>query len=75
MIDESNSIKSIQNSKTHWQKFEVPFEFPVCFTEYIFDIKNRVFLDIICRKEKDKKHNMIFFIDEGIAKNYKNLIS
>ena len=75
MIDESNSIKSIQNSKTHWQKFEVPFEFPVCFTEYIFDIKNRVFLDIICRKEKDKKHNMIFFIDEGIAKNYKNLIN
>lgn len=75
MIDESNSIKSIQNSKTHWQKFEVPFEFPVCFTEYIFDIKNRVFLDIICRKEKDKKHNIIFFIDEGIAKNYKNLIN
>ena len=75
MIDQSNPIKSIQNSKTHWQKFEVPFEFPVCFTEYIFDIKNRVFLDIICRKEKDKKHNMIFFIDEGIAKNYKNLIN
>jgi len=74
MIDQSNSIKSIHNTKTHWQKFEVPFEFPVCFTEFIFNKNNKVFLDIICRKEKNKKHNMIFFIDEGIAKNYKNLI-
>lgn len=73
MFKSTNIINS-KNNEIHWQKFDVPYEFPVCFTEDIFDKNNRILLDIICRKEKDKKHNIIFFIDEGIAKFNKDLI-
>jgi 3-dehydroquinate synthase len=75
MIEQLNYKNTNKNDVFHWQRFEVPYEFPVCFTENIFNKNNKVFLDVICRKEKKKKHNMIFFIDEGIIKNYKNLIS
>ena len=73
MFKSTNIINS-KNNEIHWQKFDVPYEFPVCFTEDIFDKNNRILLDIICRKEKDKKHNIIFFIDEGIANFNKDLI-
>ena len=73
MIKSSNIINSKSN-EIHWQKFDVPYEFPVCFTEDVFNKNNRILLDIICRKEKDKKHNIIFFIDEGITKFNQDLI-
>ena len=72
MITQSNTI---QNNKTIWQKFDVPFEFPVCFTEDVFHKNNKVFFDVICRLEKNKLHNIIFFVDEGITKKNEHLIN
>ena len=74
MIIQSNTIIN-KNNDIHWQKFEVPYEFPVCFTEDVFNKNNELFLDIIRKKEKNKRHNIIFFIDEGITKHYDNLIT
>ena len=74
MITQSNTIIN-KNNDIHWQKFEVPYEFPVCFTEDVFNKNNELFLDIIRKKEKDKRHNIIFFIDEGITKHYDGLIT
>ena len=74
MITQSNTMIN-KNNDIHWQKFEVPYEFPVCFTEDVFNKNNKIFLDIIRKKEKDKRHNIIFFIDEGITKNSKDLIT
>ncbi|WP_443642670.1 3-dehydroquinate synthase [Candidatus Levibacter sp. Uisw_134_01] len=71
MITQTNII----NNEIHWQKFEVPYEFPVCFTENVFNKNNKILLDVILRKEKDKRHNVIFFIDEGITKHYEGLIT
>ena len=34
MITQSNTII---HTDIHWQKFEVPYEFPVCFTEDVFN--------------------------------------
>ena len=74
MIIQSNTIIN-KNNDIHWQKFEVPYEFPVCFTEDVFNRNNELFLDIIRKKEKNKRHNIIFFIDEGITKHYDGLIT
>ena len=74
MITQSNTIIN-KNNDIHWQKFEVPYEFPVCFTEDVFNKNNELFVDIIRKKEKDKRHNIIFFIDEGITKHYDGLIT
>ena len=74
MITQSNTMIN-KNNDIHWQKFEVPYEFPVCFTEDVFNKKNELFLDIIRKKEKNKRHNIIFFIDEGITKHYDGLIT
>ena len=71
MITQSNTIIN----DIHWQKFEVPYEFPVCFTEDVFNKDNKAFLDIIRMKEKDKTHNIIFFIDEGLTKHNEGLIT
>ena len=74
MITQSNTMIN-KNNDIHWQKFEVPYEFPVCFTEDVFNKNNELFVDIIRKKEKDKRHNIIFFIDEGITKHYDGLIT
>ena len=74
MITQSNTMIN-KNNDIHWQKFEVPYEFPVCFTEDVFNKNNELFLDIIRKKEKNKRHNIIFFIDEGITKHYDGLIT
>ena len=74
MIIQSNTMIN-KNNDIHWQKFEVPYEFPVCFTEDVFNKNNELFLDIIRKKEKNKRHNIIFFIDEGITKHYDGLIT
>ena len=74
MITQSSTMIN-KNNDIHWQKFEVPYEFPVCFTEDVFNKNNKIFLDINRKNEKDKRHNIIFFIDEGITKHYEDLVT
>lgn len=49
-----------------WQKFSVPFEYPVYFTERIFDPQNTVLLETLTRLEPDKRHRIIVFVDNGL---------
>ncbi len=51
---------------THWQRFAVPFEFPVVFTEDVFDPENPALRDVLCRLEPAKRHRAVFFVDDGL---------
>jgi 3-dehydroquinate synthase len=51
---------------THVQRFSVPFEFPVVFTENIFDAHNPALRDVICRIEPAKRHRVVIFVDDGL---------
>jgi 3-dehydroquinate synthase len=51
---------------THWQRFSVPYEFPVVFTEGVFDPENPVLRDVLCRLEPAKRHRVVFFVDDGL---------
>jgi len=52
---------------THWQRFAVPYEFPVVFTEGVFDADNPALRDVLCRLEPAKRHRAVFFADDGLG--------
>ncbi|MFC3416191.1 3-dehydroquinate synthase [Algoriphagus hitonicola] len=53
------------------QSFAVSFQYPVCFTEDLFDPSNSLFVDAL---EKGKICKTFFVIDDGVAKAFPNLI-
>jgi 3-dehydroquinate synthase len=53
------------------QRFSVPFEYPVCFSENIFDPENRSFDAIL---EQGKQVKTFFVIDSGVADSHPDLI-
>jgi 3-dehydroquinate synthase len=59
---------------THLQRFSVPFEFPVVFTENVFDTNNPALRDVICRLEPAKRHRVVIFVDDGLIAERPNLV-
>ncbi len=53
---------------TLWQRFSVPYDFPVVFTQDLFHKDNRVFVDTLALRESKKRHRLIVFLDSGVAK-------
>jgi 3-dehydroquinate synthase len=51
----------------HWQRFSVPYEYPVVFTEGVFDPDNPVLRDVLCRLEPGKRHRVVVFVDDGLS--------
>jgi 3-dehydroquinate synthase len=60
-------IDSAPSAEIHWQRFSVPFEYPVCFTAGLFEPDNPLLRDVLCRLEPDRKHRCIVFVDDGVA--------
>lgn len=48
------------------QRFSVDYDFPVCFTEGLFDPANPLFRDTLCRLEPDQQHRVVVFLDAGL---------
>ncbi len=51
----------------HWQRFEVPYEFPVVFTRGLFNAGNPTLIDALTRLEADRRHRCLVFVDEGLV--------
>lgn len=56
------------------QRFTVPFEFPVVFTEDIFRPDNATLSDAMRRLEPDKRHKFIIYVDQGLLSVHGDLI-
>ncbi|MBL4733535.1 MAG: 3-dehydroquinate synthase [Rhizobiaceae bacterium] len=67
-------VHSNNTTTTLMQRFAVPFEFPVSFTENLFDPENTTLIETLCRKEADKKHKVIIFLDDGLANSRPELV-
>jgi len=50
----------------HWQRFAVPFEYPVHFTERVFDPDNPVFAETVSRLEPNRRHRCLVAVDDGL---------
>lgn len=48
------------------QRFSVDYDFPVCFTEGLFQPDNPLFRDTLCRLEPDQQHRVLVFVDAGL---------
>ncbi|WP_026967341.1 3-dehydroquinate synthase [Algoriphagus terrigena] len=53
------------------QTFSVPFRYPVCFTEDLFDPKNMILVDVL-RGERVPK--VLFVIDSGVSDTHPGLV-
>ena len=53
-------------STVHLQRFTVPFEYPVCFTERVFDPGNPVLAEILASREPERRHRCVAFVDDGV---------
>ena len=49
-----------------WQRFSVPYEFPVVFTDDLFAPDNPVLRDALARLEPAKRHRLLVFVDAGV---------
>jgi 3-dehydroquinate synthase len=50
----------------HWQRFAVPYEYPVYFTEHLFAPDNPAFAAALGRLEPHKRHRAAVFVDDGL---------
>ena len=57
-----------------WQRFSVPFDFPVAFTRGLFDPANPLLADMLARREPDKRHRALVYVDDGVAGSDPDLI-
>lgn len=58
-----------------WQRFSVPFEYPVCFTDGLFKNHNTTLVETLCRLEPQKRHRIVVFIDDGVAAHCPQLLT
>jgi len=61
--------------QTVWQRFSVPFEFPVVFTQDLFAVENTALRDVITRLEPRRRHRLMVFVDDGLAAARPNLLA
>jgi len=57
------------------QQVAVKYEYPVWFTQGVFDPQNSVFVDSVTRIESGKRHQIAVIIDEGVFANWPDLPS
>tara|TARA_R110000796_G_scaffold13464_15_gene43517 strand:- start:4527 stop:5729 length:1203 start_codon:yes stop_codon:yes gene_type:complete len=67
MVDQTSDVmnKGI-TSDIRWQKFSVPYQFPVAFVRGLFNPRNPLLAETITRGENTKRHRCYFIIDEGL---------
>jgi 3-dehydroquinate synthase len=64
-IEGSPSVQA-RIDASYLQQFAVAFEYPVHFTEGLFDLDNPVLADVLGRREPDKRHRCLVFVDDGL---------
>lgn len=55
----------IQDS-VHLQAFAVSYEFPVHFTQKLFDPANPTIAEVLSRLEPERRHRCLVFVDDGL---------
>ncbi len=64
---ENTSVAQCIEDSMHWQRFHVPFEYPVFFTEALLAADNGLLAQAVARIEPEKRHRCLVFVDDGIV--------
>ena len=57
-----------------WQRFHVPFEYPVAFTRGLFRPSDTLLVDMLARREPALRHRCLVFVDDGVLAASPDLI-
>jgi 3-dehydroquinate synthase len=57
------------------QSFNVTYEYPVVFTRDAFSADNRSLIEVLTRREPDKRHRCLVFADLGVLASCTDLVS
>ncbi len=49
------------------QRFNLGFEYPVAYTHAVFDPANLCLLDVLRRREPERRHRVVVVVDSGVA--------
>jgi 3-dehydroquinate synthase len=58
----------------HLQKLSVSFEYPVSFTEGVFEPGNGALVEAISRKEPGRRHRLLWIVDAGVSEAWPGLL-
>ena len=61
-------------STVHLQRFTIAYEYPVHFTERVFDPANPVLVDVLARHEPERRHRCVVFVDDGLLEARPGLV-
>ncbi len=53
-------------SEAVWQRFDVPYEFPVYFCDDVFSPDSSILIDALSYREADTRHKCLWFVDAGL---------
>ncbi len=59
---------SSQLGDVRQQSFSIAYDYPVVFTRDAFNPGNRHLADVVTRREPNKRHRCVLFIDDGVMK-------
>lgn len=62
----NDRIDDAATTAVHVQRFTVAYEYPVHFTERLFDPGNPVLADVVASREPERRHRCLVFVDEGV---------
>ena len=60
--------------KKYNQVFSVPFEYEVCFTRDLFHPQNPTLREAVLRREPDKQHRVVVFVDDGVLRKSPSMV-
>ena len=63
----AHGVPAATGTQIHWQRFAVPYEYPVAFTRGLFRPENGLLADMVALREPAKRHRCLVFVDAGLA--------
>jgi 3-dehydroquinate synthase len=61
-----DATRSPERTTVHLQQFSVAYQYPVYFTEGLFDPGNPALVEALGRLEPDRRHRCLVFVDDGL---------
>jgi len=68
--DAAKTVAELPGAAVYQQEFTIRYDYPVYFTERVFDRDNPVFEHALCRRESGKRHRFVAFIDANVAASW-----
>jgi 3-dehydroquinate synthase len=64
----AGSLSATGAAEIAWQRFSVPYDYPVAFTRGLFDPANPLLADMLARREPAKRHRCLVFLDDNLGR-------